>query len=44
MLALKKITKVYTTANERVEALKGISITFRENEFVSIFTPQAYAS
>ena len=36
MLTLKKITKVYTTANERVEALKGISISFRENEFVSI--------
>ncbi len=36
MLELKNIKKVYKTANEEVEALKGISIKFRESEFVSI--------
>ena len=36
MLELKNITKVYETGNESVEALKGISLQFRESEFVSI--------
>ncbi len=36
MLKLKNITKDYITGNERVKALKGINIEFRENEFVSI--------
>ena len=36
MLELKNITKVYKTANEEIKALKGISIKFRESEFVSI--------
>ena len=36
MLKLKNITKVYKTGDEKVEALKGISIEFRESEFVSI--------
>ena len=36
MLELKNIKKVYGTANEQVEALKGVSIKFRESEFVSI--------
>ena len=36
MLKLKNITKVYETGEERVEALKGVSIQFRESEFVSI--------
>ena len=36
MLELKKITKVYETDNIKVEALKGIDLKFRENEFVSI--------
>ena len=36
MLELKNIKKVYKTANEEVEALKGVSIKFRESEFVSI--------
>ena len=36
MLELKNITKVYETANEKVEALKGISLKFRKSEFVSI--------
>ena len=36
MLELKNITKTYNTANEKVQALKGISLKFRESEFVSI--------
>ncbi len=36
MLELKDITKVYKTGGETVEALKGISLKFRNNEFVSI--------
>lgn len=36
MLKLKKITKEYRAGNEKVEALKGIDIEFRENEFVSV--------
>ena len=36
MLELKNITKVYGTASEEVRALKGVSIKFRESEFVSI--------
>ena len=33
---IKKYKKVYETGDEKVEALKGISIKFRESEFVSI--------
>ena len=36
MLKLKKITKSYKTGDEVVQALKGIDIEFRNNEFVSI--------
>ncbi len=36
MLELKNITKEYGTASEKVHALKGISLKFREAEFVSI--------
>ncbi len=36
MLELKKIKKVYLTADEKVTALKGINIKFRESEFVSV--------
>jgi len=36
MLELKNITKDYQTGNEKVEALKGINLKFRESEFVSI--------
>lgn len=36
MLKLKKITKEYAVGDDRVQALKGIDIEFRENEFVSI--------
>lgn len=36
MLELKNIVKTYTTGETKRDALKNISITFRENEFVSI--------
>ena len=36
MLKLKNITKTYISGNEKVEALKGIDLEFRESEFVSI--------
>lgn len=36
MLELKNIKKDYKTSTETVYALKGISIKFRENEFVAI--------
>ena len=39
MLKLNNIKKNYETENEPVKALKGISIEFRENEFVSILGP-----
>ena len=39
MLELKDIRKDYTTGNGVVHALKGISVQFRENEFVSILGP-----
>ena len=39
MLELKDITKIYETKDLRVEALKGINIKFRKNEFVSILGP-----
>ncbi len=39
MLELKNITKTYQTAGENHAALKGVSICFRENEFVSILGP-----
>ena len=36
MLELKNIKKTYITGDEKVEALKGINLKFRESEFVSI--------
>ena len=36
MLELKDIKKTYITGDEKVEALKGINLKFRESEFVSI--------
>ena len=36
MLELKSITKVYETYDDKVEALKGIDLKFRDSEFVSI--------
>ena len=39
MLSLKNITKVYPTGDTTVQALRGVSIDFREHEFVSILGP-----
>ncbi len=39
MLKLKNIKKNYEMADTTVEALKGIDISFRKNEFVSILGP-----
>ena len=36
MLECKNLVKDYQTSNEVVHALKGVSVTFRDNEFVSI--------
>ena len=36
MLELKDIKKTYNSGDEKVEALKGINLKFRESEFVSI--------
>ena len=36
MLELRNITKIYKTESEDVHALRGVSINFRPNEFVSI--------
>lgn len=36
MLELKDIKKTYVSGDERVEALKGVTLKFRESEFVSI--------
>ena len=39
MLKLSNITKKYYVANTTVEALKGINLSFRDNEFVAILGP-----
>ncbi len=39
MLILKNIKKDYVTSSETVHALKGVSIAFRDHEFVSILGP-----
>ena len=39
MLALKEIVKDYYAGGQPVHALKGVSINFRKNEFVSILGP-----
>ena len=39
MLEIKKISKVYTTESFDQKALDNVSISFRENEFVSILGP-----
>ena len=36
MLELRNIKKIYKTADDEVQALKGVSLKFRESEFVSI--------
>lgn len=39
MLELKQITKQYLSGDNRVDALKGIDLQFRNSEFVSILGP-----
>ena len=39
MLQLKNITKEYTAGTTKVEALRGVDLEFRQNEFVSILGP-----
>ncbi len=39
MLSLSNITKLYKSGDSVVRALDGVSISFRENEFVSILGP-----
>ncbi|MDR0915781.1 MAG: ABC transporter ATP-binding protein/permease [Oscillospiraceae bacterium] len=39
MLKLSGITKVYTAGDNAVQALRGIDLTFRESEFVSVLGP-----
>ena len=39
MLRLENITKDYKTGDTVTPALRGVSITFRENEFVSVLGP-----
>lgn len=39
MLALKNITKMYDAGGMAVEALRGVSMVFRQNEFVAVLGP-----
>ena len=39
MLSLREIVKNYVSGDAVVSALQGVSIDFRENEFVSILGP-----
>ncbi|NLL34957.1 MAG: ABC transporter ATP-binding protein/permease [Clostridiales bacterium] len=39
MLKLTNIVKVYQSGDTKVEALRGVSLEFRQNEFVSILGP-----
>jgi len=39
MLELKKIVKIYKAGELKVMALKGVSLSFRDNEFVSVLGP-----
>ncbi len=39
MLSLRDIVKTYTTGDSSVTALRGVSVDFRESEFVSILGP-----
>ena len=39
MLSLKEIVKEYKTGDTVVKALKGVSMDFRDNEFVSVLGP-----
>ena len=39
MLTLSNIHKEYASGELRVEALKGVSLSFRKNEFVAVLGP-----
>ena len=39
MLELKNIVKDYVTGDTTVRALKGVDVTFRRSEFVSVLGP-----
>ena len=39
MLKLKNIIKEYDVGDNKVSALRGVDIEFRDNEFVSILGP-----
>lgn len=39
MLKLSQIVKTYAAGNTQVEALRGIDIEFRKNEFVAVLGP-----
>ncbi len=39
MLKLENIVKEYVAGDEKVEALRGVSLQFRESEFVSVLGP-----
>ena len=39
MLTLSNIHKEYVSGELRVEALKGVSLSFRQNEFVAVLGP-----
>ncbi|MBO4583819.1 MAG: ABC transporter ATP-binding protein/permease [Clostridia bacterium] len=39
MLTLRNITKIYEAGDASVEALKGISVSFRKSEFVAVLGP-----
>ncbi len=39
MLEMKSVTKKYITASETVEALRGVYLSFRQGEFVSVLGP-----
>ena len=41
MLVLQEITKDYTMGDTRVHALRGVSLAFREHEFVAILGPSS---
>ncbi len=43
MLKLTEIEKDYKAGNMTVRALKGISVTFRDSEFVSVLGPSGWA-
>ena len=39
MLTLRNISKEYVTGDQKVQALRDVSVSFRKNEFVSILGP-----